>query len=91
MDIRSKTLFLAEKNIKIKSIELYPLRILSGVKKLVLLLILIAVFAACNNDAEDNNNSVGDSMSKDPTTGQPITTEPDTVGLDQEDSTTKKD
>jgi len=48
-------------------------------KKLFFSLLIIFVLNACNNDAE-KNNAVGDSLKQDPQTGQPITTEPDTIG-----------
>jgi len=48
-------------------------------KKLVFLLIIIFVLNACNNEAK-KTDSVGDSLTQDPLTGQPITTEPDTIG-----------
>ena len=41
-------------------------------------IIAISFLISCNNAAE--NKSVGDSMEQDPQTGQPITTDPDTVG-----------
>ena len=47
-------------------------------KKSHFFIIAILFFIACNNAAE--NKSVGDSMKQDPQTGQPITTDPDTVG-----------
>jgi hypothetical protein len=42
-------------------------------------LVLMIAVTACNNEATSGEN-VGDSLQQDPTTGQPITTEPDTVG-----------
>ncbi len=47
-------------------------------KKFHFFILAILFFIACNNEAE--NKSVGDSMEQDPQTGQPITTDPDTVG-----------
>ncbi len=47
-------------------------------KKFHFFIIAILFFIACNNAAE--NKSVGDSMEQDPQTGQPITTDPDTIG-----------
>jgi hypothetical protein len=47
-------------------------------KKLFFSMVLMVSLLACNNEAE--SNKVGDSMRQDPTTGQPITTAPDTVG-----------
>lgn len=53
-------------------------------KKLFSFFVLTVFAVACNNKAE--NKSVGDSLTKDPQTGQPITTEPDTVGPNKADS-----
>ena len=59
-------------------------------KKLLSLFGILILMGSCNNSAGDNK-SVGDSLDKDPQTGQPITTAPDTVGSDPRDSTVKKD
>jgi hypothetical protein len=48
-------------------------------KKFLFSMVVMVALAACNNEA-GNSESVGDSLQQDPTTGQPITTEPDTVG-----------
>ncbi len=57
-------------------------------KKLIISLIIIFVLNACNNEAK-KNDSVGDSLKQDPLTGQPITTEPDTVGSNSDTTNTK--
>jgi hypothetical protein len=49
-------------------------------KQFLFSMVVMVALAACNNEAESGAN-VGDSMQQDPTTGQPITTEPDTVGV----------
>ena len=46
---------------------------------------MVLLIAACNS-SEGENKSVGDSLTMDPTTAQPITTEPDTVGTNNSDS-----
>ena len=48
-------------------------------KRLLISFLVLASVTACGNDA-GNKDSVGDSLDVDPTTAQPITTEPDTVG-----------
>jgi hypothetical protein len=48
-------------------------------KKFLFSMVVMIAVTACNNKA-GNSESVGDSLQQDPTTGQPITTEPDTVG-----------
>jgi hypothetical protein len=48
-------------------------------KRLLVSFLFLASVTACGSDA-GNKDSVGDSMQVDPTTAQPITTEPDTVG-----------
>lgn len=48
-------------------------------KKFLFAMGLMVMLTACNNEA-GNTGSVGDSLQQDPTTGQPITTAPDTVG-----------
>ncbi len=57
-------------------------------KKTIFFTAIIFVLNACTNNAKETN-SVGDSLSQDPQTGQPITTEPDTVGS-KPDTTTNK-
>ena len=52
-------------------------------------LVLVLVLAACNNGAE-KGEGVGDSLAVDPTTAQPITTDPDTVGPSNNGDTTLK-
>jgi hypothetical protein len=47
-------------------------------KKFYFFIIAISFLISCNEASE--NKSVGDSMEQDPQTGQPITTDPDTVG-----------
>jgi predicted small secreted protein len=48
------------------------------------LIAMVFTLAACNNGG--TGKGVGDSLSVDPTTAQPITTEPDTVGTNNSDS-----
>ncbi len=48
-------------------------------------LIMILFLASCNNAVEEKNG-IGDSMEQDPQTGQPITTQPDTVGVKVKDT-----
>ena len=55
-------------------------------KRLFISFLILASVTACGNDA-GNKDSVGDSMDVDPTTAQPITTEPDTVGPQATDTT----
>lgn len=54
-------------------------------KYLFAALIILVAFTACNNGAADGQ-SVGDSLDVDPSTAQPITTEPDTVGPEKGDT-----
>ena len=44
---------------------------------------MVIVLAACNS-SEGEGQGVGDSLTMDPTTAQPITTEPDTLALDKD-------
>ncbi|HEX6335248.1 MAG TPA: hypothetical protein VFZ78_13535 [Flavisolibacter sp.] len=46
--------------------------------KHLLFIIIVTGAMSCNNDAK--NDSIGDSLDRDPQTAQPITTNPDTVG-----------
>ena len=55
-------------------------------KRLFISFLILAAVTACGNDA-GNKDSVGDSLDVDPTTAQPITTEPDTVGPNGSDTT----
>ncbi len=48
---------------------------------------MVVMLAACNS-SEGEQKGIGDSMTMDPTTAQPITTEPDTVGTGNSDSLT---
>lgn len=50
-----------------------------SMKKLFFSIVITFVLNACNNEAK-KTDSVGDSLTQDPLTGQPITTEPDTIG-----------
>lgn len=59
-------------------------------KRLFVSFLIGAALTACGNDA-GNKNSVGDSLDVDPTTAQPITTEPDTVGPQASDTTHTQD
>lgn len=54
-------------------------------KQVIHLLIVASVLIACNHNAEEKTG-VGDSVQVDPTTAQPITTEPDTVGPNATDT-----
>lgn len=54
-------------------------------KHLFAALVILIAFTACNNGAADGH-SVGDSLEVDPSTAQPITTEPDTIGPEKGDS-----
>ena len=47
------------------------------------LIAMVIVLAACNS-SEGEPQGVGDSLTMDPTTAQPITTEPDTFALDKD-------
>ena len=47
------------------------------------LIAMVIVLAACNS-SEGEQQGVGDSLTMDPTTAQPITTEPDTFALDKD-------
>lgn len=47
--------------------------------------VMVVVMAACNNGSE--GEGVGDSLTVDPTTAQPITTEPDTMDLNKDSLT----
>jgi hypothetical protein len=49
-----------------------------SMKKFYFFIIAISFLISCNETSE--NKSVGDSMEQDPQTGQPITTQPDTIG-----------
>ena len=51
-------------------------------KQFVFGLVMLMMLAACNNGGE--GEGVGDSLSVDPTTAQPITTEPDTLDLNKD-------
>lgn len=51
-------------------------------KQLLGLIAMVLVMAACNNGGE--GEGVGDSLSVDPTTAQPITTEPDTLDINKD-------
>ena len=55
-------------------------------KHFLVLMVLALGLAACNNGG--TGQGVGDSLTVDPTTAQPITTEPDTVGNNHKDSLT---
>jgi hypothetical protein len=59
-----------------------PKTIKRKMKHFLGLVIMALVFTACNNGGE--GESVGDSLTVDPTTAQPITTEPDTLGLNKD-------
>ncbi|HEY1115184.1 MAG TPA: hypothetical protein VGE66_16550 [Chitinophagaceae bacterium] len=58
-------------------------------KRLFISFLILATVTACGNDA-GNKDSVGDSLEVDPTTAQPITTEPDTVGPQSTDTTNQE-
>lgn len=51
-------------------------------KHLLGLVAIVLVLTACNNGG--TGDGVGDSLAVDPTTAQPITTEPDTMDLNKD-------
>ncbi len=57
-------------------------------KKIIFSLVIIFVLNVCNNEAK-KTDSVGDSITQDPLTGQPIITEPDTIGNKPDTNTNK--
>ena len=58
-------------------------------KKIIIVVFALVVFASCANDVKDNP-SVGDSLRRDPQTGQPVYTAPDTMNAGVTDTTTNQ-